>query len=74
MTEFGTGEILVVTLILNLWFVTLLFHKLSYLEWSDPIITLKFWKWYLFWWVLIPHEFWSRRDTSTNNQIGLDIA
>jgi len=51
-----TGIILILVLIFNLWWVTLLFHKLHFLEYTDTIITSKFWRWYLVWWFLWPYE------------------
>ena len=55
------GAIICIVLILNMWFVTLLFHKLSYLDWTDVIITKKFWIWYLFWWCIIPYQLYKNR-------------
>ena len=65
--EWFPGPTIIIVLVLNLWFVTLLFHKLPFLEWSDPIITKKFWLWYFLWWCIMPYELYKNSRANLAN-------
>ena len=56
-----TGAFICIILVVNVWLVAFLFHKLSFLDRANTVVTIQFWIWYIFWWFLLPYEFYKNR-------------
>jgi len=59
---------IVLPMILNLWWTAFLFWKCSFLETYSAIITATFWKWYLFWWILLPYTWYNEKYGINNTE------
>ena len=66
MSDF-VGIFIILALVFNLWFVAFLFYKLPFKETYSAIITCDFWKWYMFWIVLAPYEYYQYKNTLDSN-------
>ena len=68
----GNSELAVVltlVLIVNLWWVAFMFNQCSVLKKFNNkiIITWNFWKWYMFWYILLPYSYYTQRNENTVN-------
>ena len=66
MNEHNSVYYILLPMIFNLWWVFFLFTRLTILNNSEPLISVKFWRWYFCWPFLLVHQKLIKREEENN--------
>ena len=66
MKDIDSVYYIYIPMILNLWWVFFLFTRLTILQDSGPLISVKYWIWYFFWPFLLVYQKLIKREEENN--------